>query len=244
MKSTNTLLYKWLVGNSFAFLILVMVTAQGWVALVLENDASYLTWAMSVIFIIFWGVSAYQIVNLNREINRFENSSSEGIAAQYFEKLREKSRNQGGAGVDQTLLAGTLRGRMMMSFHIIQYVANTLILLGLIGTVVGFVIAVSGLGETLGEGENLDRVKGVLGQIVNGMGVALFTTLVGSVLGGLWLQVHYQMLIKAGSYLLFGIVDRAEVEVIPRLATGRDSTPAPVREKGGGLSAEPAGEPA
>ena len=45
-----------------------------------------------------------------------------------------------------------------------------MILLGLIGTVVGFVIAVSGLGESIGDGENVERIKVVLSQIVNGMG--------------------------------------------------------------------------
>ena len=107
---------------------------------------------------------------------------------------------------------------MLLDIHNTQFVANTLILLGLIGTVVGFVIAVNGLGDTIGEGENMERIKSVLGQIINGMGMALFTTLVGSILGGLWLQVHYQMLMKAVMRLVIRIVTKADVEIIPSLA--------------------------
>ena len=93
-----------------------------------------------------------------------------------------------------------------------------LILLGLIGTVVGFVIAVGGLGDSIAGGSNLQRIQGVLGQIVNGMGVALFTTLVGSILGGLWLQLHYQMLTRAAGALVIEIVEHADVELIPKLS--------------------------
>ena len=100
-----------------------------------------------------------------------------------------------------------------------------LILLGLIGTVVGFVIAVSGLGDSLAGGENLQRIQGVLGQIVTGMGVALFTTLVGSVLGGLWLQLHYQMLARAIGGLMADIVEHADMELIPDLAKAGGDDP-------------------
>jgi hypothetical protein len=50
------------------------------------------------------------------------------------------------------------------------------------------------------------------------MGVALFTTLVGSILGGLWLQLHYQMLARAVGGLVVEIVERADVDVIPELS--------------------------
>jgi hypothetical protein len=80
------------------------------------------------------------------------------------------------------------------------------------------VIAVSGLGDSIGQGATFGRVKGVLGQVVDGMGIALFTTLVGSVLGGIWLQVHYHMLQRAITNLVIDIVERAEVDIIPKLA--------------------------
>lgn len=219
----HTLFYKWLLGNSFAVLVGYVAWLQGWVELILRSDASYLSWAIILVFGVFWIISSYHILILNRELTRFADDSPQGVAAAYFAKLRSKSRNQQGAPIDQNLLATTLRIRLMTSVQVVGYVANTLILLGLIGTVVGFVVAVSGLGDSLGQGENIDRVKNVLSQIVNGMGVALFTTLVGSVLGGIWLQVHYQMLLRAVTDLVVRIVEHAEVEVIPQLTVNREA---------------------
>ncbi|MDP6516193.1 MAG: MotA/TolQ/ExbB proton channel family protein [Alphaproteobacteria bacterium] len=225
MTNTNALLYKWLLTNSFAVLILYVAWLQDWIALVIESDASYLSLAMGVIFLILWAFSSYHILVANREIGRFADGHGEGVAADYFDKLRQKSRNLNGHVVDQAILAGALRVRLMTPIQVIGYVANTLILLGLIGTVVGFVIAVGGLGDSIAQGEDVERVKGVLGQIVNGMGIALFTTLVGSILGGIWLQLHYQLLLRAVANLVVHIVERADIEIIPALANGGDPAP-------------------
>jgi hypothetical protein len=218
MNNPNALLYKWLVTNSFAALLVYVAWLRGWLALVVESDASYLSIVIAVVFAVFWLTSSYLILTVNREIARFGAGAKEGVAAIYYAKLRDKSSRLGGERVDQSMLAATLRARLFMPIQIVNYVANILVLLGLIGTVVGFVIAVSGLGDSLAGGSNLERVQGVLGQIVNGMGVALFTTLVGSILGGLWLQIHYQMLARAVGGLVIDIVERADIEVIPGLA--------------------------
>ena len=223
MNIQHTLFYKWLIGNSFAVLVVYVAWLQGWIQLILRSDASYLTWAIALVFGVFWIISSFHILALNRELTRFADGSPQGVAADYFDKLRNKGRNQRGVPVDQNLLATTLRVRLMASVQVVGSVANTLILLGLIGTVVGFVVAVSGLGDSLGQGENVDRVKNVLSQIVNGMGVALFTTLVGSVLGGIWLQVHYQMLLRAVTDFVVRVVEHAEIELIPKLAVSREA---------------------
>jgi hypothetical protein len=106
---------------------------------------------------------------------------------------------------------------MYLRIRFISYSANLLILLGLIGTVIGFIIAVGGLGDSLAGGQNLARVQTVLGQIVNGMGIALFTTLLGSIFGGIWLQLHYEILSTSIEKLIVTIIEKAESEIIPSL---------------------------
>ena len=118
---------------------------------------------------------------------------------------------------DHSLLANTLQAKIYLRIKFISYIANLLILLGLIGTVIGFIIAVGGLGDSLAGGQNLARVQTVLGQIVNGMGVALFTTLLGSIFGGIWLQLHYEILSTAVERLVINIIEKAESEIIPTL---------------------------
>lgn len=218
MNSPNALLYKWLTINSFAALLLYVAWLRDWIALVIESDASYLSFVIGVVFLVFWATSSFHIVSLNREIVLFSRRAASGLAASYIDKLRLKAARAAGERVDQGMLAGALRARLFLPIQIISYVANVLILLGLIGTVVGFVIAVSGLGDSIAGGTNLERVQGVLGQIVTGMGVALFTTLVGAILGGLWLEIHYQMLSRAAGGLAIEIVEYADIEVIPDLA--------------------------
>jgi hypothetical protein len=226
MVRPNILLYKWLIANSFAALLVYIAWLQDWITLVFESDASYLSVVILVAFIVFWLISSYQIINLNREVGRFLTGASIGVAADYFGKLRHKAEKlHGHHPLEQGMLAAALRARLILPAQMLNYVANMLLLLGLIGTVVGFVIAVGGLGDSLAGGSNLQRIQSVLGQIVNGMGVALFTTLVGSILGGLWLQLHYQMLARAVGGLVVEIVERADVDVIPELS-GRGYAPA------------------
>jgi len=217
MNNPNALLYKWLILNSFAWLLVYAAWLQGWIHLTIASDASYLSVVMGVVFVVFWFVSSYNIYALNREVVRFAGGDAHGVAADYFDKLRRKSANMAGGAFDQSMLASTLRARLIMPVQAVNYVANILVLLGLIGTVVGFVIAVAGLGDSLSGGTNIERVQGVLGQIVNGMGTALFTTVVGSILGGLWLQIHYIMLARTVNGLVIELVEQAEIEIIPGL---------------------------
>ena len=229
MNSPNALLYKWLIVNSFAALLLYVAWLRDWVSLVIESDASYLSIVIGVVFLVFWAISSFHIVSLNREIALFVARAPSGLAAAYIDKLHAKAAKSSNGPVDQGMLAGALRARLFLPIQIVSYVANVLILLGLIGTVVGFVIAVSGLGDSIAGGTNLERVQGVLGQIVNGMGVALFTTLVGAILGGLWLEIHYQMLSRAAGGLAIEIVEYADIEVVPGLSApaGDAAAPAP-----------------
>jgi hypothetical protein len=225
MKYNNALLYKWLIGNSFAFLVVYVAWLQGWIQLAYHADASFISWAMSALFGFFWLLSSYRVFTINREMSLFMDNRPMGVAAEYFESLRRKSHNQGGGPVDQSMLASTLRARMLLQVQIFNYVSNLMVLMALIGTVLGFVIATYGLGDLILQGEGAERLKSVLGQIVNGLGVAPFTTLVGSILGGVWLGVHHQLLMRAASALVVGIVEKAEIEVIPRLATGVETAP-------------------
>ena len=121
MNNPNALLYKSLIINSFAGLLVYVAWLQGWLLLVFESDASYLSLVMAALFVIFWIISAYHIVVINREIVRFETRQPEGIASEYFNKLRAKSIKLDGRPVDQFMLASALRVRLMMPIHILHY---------------------------------------------------------------------------------------------------------------------------
>lgn len=73
----------------------------------------------------------------------------------------------------------------------VDFVANSLVLLGLIGTVVGFVIAFSGVNPE-GAAE-IESVGPMVSALISGMGVAMYTTLIGAI-GYVWLTLTAHLL--------------------------------------------------
>ncbi len=67
----------------------------------------------------------------------------------------------------------------------VEWLAGRCFQLGLIGTVLGFIIALSGVDPE--QAQNLDATKAMVAALIVGMGTALYTTLVGA-LANLWLR--------------------------------------------------------
>tara|TARA_Y100000034_G_scaffold34222_1_gene41917 strand:- start:1639 stop:2163 length:525 start_codon:yes stop_codon:yes gene_type:complete len=79
----------------------------------------------------------------------------------------------------------------------IRFIANNLVLLGLIGTLIGFSIAFSGVDPNTVSGDT-EAAGIMISQVLSGMSVALYTTLVGTVTH-LWLYSIYKILEQAAS---------------------------------------------
>ena len=84
-------------------------------------------------------------------------------------------------GVFLTGAVGLARGHR----HFARHIQHSLVMLGLIGTVIGFVIALQSV-DPAAAGD-VDRISETVAQLISGLGVAMFTTLVGSI-GALWLR--------------------------------------------------------
>ncbi|PKP72698.1 MAG: hypothetical protein CVT84_17400 [Alphaproteobacteria bacterium HGW-Alphaproteobacteria-6] len=76
-------------------------------------------------------------------------------------------------------------------------------MLGLIGTVLGFILALSGISASMTP--DVGAVSGMISRLIAGMSVALYTTLEGSVLS-LWLTVNHQILGAGAARLVSGLV--------------------------------------
>ena len=88
-----------------------------------------------------------------------------------------------------------------------RHLAGSLVFLGLIGTVIGFIIALSGVDPTkVADAEN---IAPMVSALIGGMSTALVTTLVGSVLN-IWLMANYQMLATGTAHLINAIVELGE----------------------------------
>ena len=71
--------------------------------------------------------------------------------------------------------------------YLAEWIAEKLVFLGLVGTVVGFIMALAGV--TAETAMDSSAIPAMIGGLVAGMGTALYTTLVGSI-GYLWLDLH------------------------------------------------------
>lgn len=100
-------------------------------------------------------------------------------------------------------LAGRIAG--------VRHVAGSLVFLGLIGTVLGFMIALSGVdAATAGDPK---VIAPMVASLIDGMGVALHTTLVGAVLN-LWLMSNYRFLEHGTAKLMAELIERGAVDAV------------------------------
>ena len=79
--------------------------------------------------------------------------------------------------------------------------------LGLIGTVVGFIIALSGIDPA--NAADVDSITPMIATLIDGMSVALYTTLVGAILN-LWLMINYHILASGTVNLITSLVEFGE----------------------------------
>ena len=123
-------------------------------------------------------------------------------AADYLTLIR------GAEGDSRALIASSQRLKLTQRISLVRQIANSLVLLGLIGTVIGFVIALSGVDPE--EAANVKAIAPMVSTMIEGMSTALYTTLVGSVLN-LWMLANYQLLATGTVKLITGLVEFGEL---------------------------------
>jgi MotA/TolQ/ExbB proton channel family protein len=79
----------------------------------------------------------------------------------------------------------------MQRWKDVQWLATHVVRIGLLGTVVGLIIAFSAAGQ--GGSTNPDEIKPMISAVVNGMYVSLYATLLGIGVN-LWLKINLRLL--------------------------------------------------
>ena len=88
-----------------------------------------------------------------------------------------------------------------------RHAAGSLVLLGLIGTVVGFIIALSGVDPE--SASDVQSIAPMVSSLIEGLSTALYTTLIGSVLN-VWLMINYRLLAGGTVKLVTALIDLGE----------------------------------
>ena len=189
--------------NVAALALLILAWLEGWISLVIESDVTRITSGIALVFTVGWLISAHRIFRCSRELNAATNpDSTTPSRAMWYRDLAEQARP--GA---RSAIADCRRSRLYARIAVVRTIGNVLITLGLIGTVIGFIIALSGVDANAVA--DVGAIGPMVSTLIKGMAVALYTTLVGSVLH-VWLLVNYQLLATGTVNLANAIIERAE----------------------------------
>ena len=166
-------LSRFLIVNIAALALLTAAWFKGWLGMVLAADRSYMTLVIAAALLIGLYLCATRMIGLRRFVS----------------------------GLKHPALSEPRRTVLLMRIGMVRHIANNLVLLGLIGTVLGFVIAFAGIEpDMIGDTE---MAAGMISQVVDGMGVALYTTLVGAI-AHIWLYGCYKILEHAATAAWMG----------------------------------------
>lgn len=189
--------------NLAAVALLIVAFVHGWAQMVFGSDITGLTYIIATVFLFGLGMSFVKTWKVACETNcvRAHNPCTGTLAAEYIESIRGRS-----AG-SRAISASTLRFQVGSRISPVFHVASSLVLLGLIGTVLGFIIALSGVSAQ--SATNLSETSAMVSRLISGMSVALYTTLEGAILN-LWLIANYRMLAAGAAGLINGLVALGE----------------------------------
>lgn len=197
------LLVRYLLINVISASILFAFYIQGWLDAIFVKNTREFVFLIFAVFIYGLIICSFKIWQTCTELNdiRSGNPKPESRAGKYFATIYNHDRESRSIG------ATVLRAKLTNRITIVRHIANALVLLGLIGTVVGFIIALSSVDPAASA--DSDTIAPVIARLINGMSVALYTTLVGSVLH-IWLIVNHRLLTTGTVNLYSAIVELGE----------------------------------
>ncbi len=194
------LMLRFVLLNLAAFALLGVAYVHGFVDMVVAADRTYLSVVIGLVFLVGLGLCGRKVWQTSRELDRVRKPDA---FARSRELERLRSRDPEGRGNLISVLRLTLSHRI----SIVRHIANTLVLLGLIGTVLGFIIALSGVDAE--RASDINAITPMISTLISGMSTALYTTLVGAILN-VWLMANHQMLTSGTVKLMASLMESAE----------------------------------
>ncbi|HLB13693.1 MAG TPA: MotA/TolQ/ExbB proton channel family protein [Burkholderiales bacterium] len=189
--------------NVVGFALLAVAYAQGLVDRVIVADPTYLCVLIFLVFLGGLGICARKVWQTSRELNSLRECDAAGEPA----AMPHLAPLLGRTAESRANLAGATRLRLSHRIAIVRNIGNTLVLLGLIGTVLGFIVALSGVDPE--RAADISAITPMVATLISGMSTALYTTLVGAVLN-VWLMANHQLLASGTVKLIAALVERAE----------------------------------
>jgi hypothetical protein len=197
------LVLRFAIVNVAGLALLAAATFAGWTGALLLGDATGISALIAGIFAAGLALATTKAWRVSRELNwvRATTPPRESKVAAYLRAIDACGPES------RALLASSLKLKLGSRIGVVRQFGTALVLLGLIGTVVGFIIALSGVEPQAAA--DPASIAPMVSTLIRGMATALNTTLVGSVLN-IWLMANYHLLSAGTVNLIAGIVARGE----------------------------------
>ena len=199
----HLLVLRFALLNVVAAGLLSAVYFQGWLDEAFSGYTGWLTLGICAVFVFGLLLCALRVWRTNAELLAADEDEppARSRAGSYLSSVAGRSAES------RTITANLLRNRLGNQIVVVRQTADSLVFLGLVGTVIGFIVALSGVDPQTSA--QVDEVASMVATLVSGMSIALYTTLVGAVLH-VWLMVNHRLLATGTSNLFNAIVERGE----------------------------------
>lgn len=193
------LILRFAVVNSVGFALLAAAWSEGLIDPIIRTDSTHLCLLIFVVFVGGLAVTGQRVWRTSVEMNLAKefDSSRPSRAQRYLAEVRGK--DSGARGI----AASSLKFKLGHRIAVVRQISSTLVILGLIGTVIGFIVSLSGVDPQ--KAGDVAAVGPMVSKLIEGMAIALYTTLVGGVLN-IWLNVNANMLASATVNLITEII--------------------------------------
>ena len=230
-------LLLWMIFTGLSIFAAVLLWRYGFIHLMVASDRTYISSLIAVLYIVtcfhcFWRTRAIareaEMARRCRAILSAEGAKAleagaralpAGLVTDHIRSLVTKAETQGAGPIDQTLLLRSLADRLRGSNGFGAFVSDTLMKLGLLGTIIGFIIMLAPIAG-LDASDKL-AMKSSMGLMSDGMAVAMYTTLAGLV-GSILVRIQYYMLDAATQRVFSDAVMLTETRVTPALERRHD----------------------
>lgn len=229
---------RWLIFIGLVLFGIYLAYDKGLIALVVSTDESYLSIVILSIFVVATLHAGWRAFALGNETAtafalRIKTKSKQafftlseddeilvdGAAAhtsyihQHLAFMAEKSRHRSDMQ-SQELLLDRLENTINRGHEFGWFIADLMIRLGLLGTVVGFILMLGSISSV--DTVDVHAVQQLLTNMSDGMRTALYTTFSG-LTAGILLSFQYQLLDQGADRLLAEIIEVSEVHVAQHL---------------------------
>jgi hypothetical protein len=197
------LLMRFALINMAGLALLGTVAMQGWIGTILAVDDTHVCKLLFVLFTVGLVWAGRRAAMLSRELNALDSGDwhSETRVAAFMRGIH------GRGGETRAALATALRLKLAHRLAPVRQMAGSLVLIGLIGTVIGFIIALSAVDR--GAVSDPSQIGPMVATLLRGMSMALFKTLLGSILN-VWLMINYRLLEGGATHLVTRAIEAGE----------------------------------